>query len=93
MHFVGMPVVCVAVVPTHRTERLLVVLGPSGEFLREAQGARFRGGSRCRKILHQQATHRQFEHVLRADFRAGDEDSNISVFRVRWFRERPEPLH
>ena len=27
------------------------------------------------------------------DFRAGDEDSNFSVFRVRRFSEWPEPLH
>ena len=30
---------------------------------------------------------------VRADFRAGDEDSNSSVFRVRRFSEWPEPLH
>ena len=30
---------------------------------------------------------------VRADFRAGDEDSNLSVFRVRWFTESPGPLH
>ena len=30
---------------------------------------------------------------VRADLRAGDEDSNFSVFRVRRFSERPEPLH
>ena len=30
---------------------------------------------------------------IRADFRAGDEDSNFSVFRVRRFSEWPEPLH
>ena len=30
---------------------------------------------------------------LRTGFRAGDEDSNFSVFRVRRFSEWPEPLH
>ena len=30
---------------------------------------------------------------IRADFQEGDEDSNFSVFRVRWFSEWPEPLH
>ena len=30
---------------------------------------------------------------IRADFRGGDEDSNFSVFRVRWFTEWPRPLH
>ena len=30
---------------------------------------------------------------LRADFWEGDEDSNFSIFRVRWFSEWPEPLH
>ena len=30
---------------------------------------------------------------IRPDFREGDEDSNFSVFRVRRFTERPEPLH
>ena len=31
--------------------------------------------------------------LIRADFRAGDEDSNFSVFRLRRFSEWPEPLH
>ena len=31
--------------------------------------------------------------IIRADFRAGHEDSNFSVFRVRRFSESPEPLH
>ena len=31
--------------------------------------------------------------LIRADFREGDEHSNFSVFRVRWFSEWPEPLH
>ena len=30
---------------------------------------------------------------LRANFREGDEDSNLSIFRVRRFSEWPEPLH
>ena len=30
---------------------------------------------------------------VRANFRAGDEDSNFSVFRVRRFSEWPAPLH
>ena len=33
------------------------------------------------------------EHIVRADFREGDEHSNFSVFRVRRFSEWPEPLH
>ena len=32
-------------------------------------------------------------HLIRADFREGDEDSNFSVFRVRRFSEWPGPLH
>ena len=31
--------------------------------------------------------------LLRADFREGDEDSNLSIFRVRRFNEWPGPLH
>ena len=30
---------------------------------------------------------------IRADFREGDEDSNLSLFRVRRFTEWPGPLH
>ena len=30
---------------------------------------------------------------IRADFREGDEDSNLSIFRVQRFTEWPKPPH
>ena len=44
-------------------------------------------------FLHGLVFRRARLHRLRAGFREGDEDSNFSVFRVRWFTESPGPLH
>ena len=47
----------------------------------------------CIRILRVNPQCLNCEANLRADFRAGDEDSNFSVFRVRRSTEWPEPLH